>query len=188
MHAHDRNIGRDPSRLCDDEVEFLSDQALAALAGSPRLTFEQRAFIGQHVNHPCRVGWTIILGWAREELDDDRFAIVLEASKRPRIAQASASIDGGTDTSRRWKAVHAELDAAAKADGRLARKIQIEAAERLAREYHRGFPTWAGFGIAIALAVLGYFLFEILRQESQLEDCIMQGRHNCATIMLDRAR
>ena len=182
MPTHQSSSRRDPRERGDDEIEFLSDIALTALAGSTRLAPERRAFIGQHVNHPCHAGWTLILGWARDVLDEDQLDILLEASRRPRRPHAMVSIDAGTAKSRRWKAAKAEFDAAAKADARLSRKIRIGAEERFAREYNREFPTWAGLGIAIGLALLGFFLVGILGQESRLEDCLLQGRHNCSAI------
>lgn len=183
MRTHAGNSRRDPRELGDDEIEFLSDIALTALASSTRLAPERRTFIAQHVNHPCRVGWTLILGWARDVLDDDQCDLLLEASRRPRHAHAIASTDAGTAKSRRWKAVTAEFDAAAKADARLSRKIRIKAEERSAREYHREFTAWTGLGIAIGLALLGFFLVGILGQESRLEDCLLQGRHNCSATL-----
>jgi hypothetical protein len=188
MQAPDRQSRRDPQELSDDELEFLSDVALAVVARSPRLAPEQRNFIGQHVNHPCRVGWSVVLGWARDVLDEEQFAIVLEASRRPRIAEMGQTMgpSAGTAASRRWKAVRAELDAAEISDARLSRKVRMERARRLTREYHRSWATWIGFGMAIGLALLGYFLVGILRQEGQLEDCMMQGRHNCAALIQDR--
>ena len=183
MWTPEGNSRRDPRGLGDDEIELLSDIALTALANSTRLVAERRAFIRQHVNHPCRVGWTLVLSWARDVLDEDQFDILLEASRRPRRAQATVSIDAGMAKSRRWKTIKAEFDAAAKADARLSRKIRIEAGERFAREYNREFPTWAGLGIAIGLALLGVFLVGVLSQESRLEDCLLQGRHNCSAIL-----
>jgi hypothetical protein len=40
----------------------------------------------------------------------------------------------------------------------------------------------AGLAVTLALAVLGVMLVWALRDESTLEDCLMQGRHNCAPI------
>jgi hypothetical protein len=40
----------------------------------------------------------------------------------------------------------------------------------------------AGLAITLALAVLGVMLVRALRDESKLEDCLMQGRYNCAPI------
>jgi hypothetical protein len=182
MPTHESNSRRDPRELGDDEIEFLSDIALTALASSTRLVPERRTFIAQHVNHPCRVGWTLILGWARDVLDEDQLDILREASRRPRRAHAIAPVEAGTAKSRRWKTVKAEFEAAAKADARLSRNIRIKAEERLAREYNREFSTWAGLGVAIGLALLGFFLFGILSRESRLEDCLLQGRHNCSEI------
>ena len=183
MQPQDGNARRDPRELGDDEVEFLSDTPLAALAQSPRLADEQRAFIGQHVNHPSSAGWSLILDWARQELDAYRYGILLEASRRPRIAENAATLAAGTPKNRRWQAMQAAIDAAAKADARLSRKTRIAAAERLAREYQQQLPIWAGFGVAVILILLGFFLFGVLRQESRLEDCVLQGRHNCAAII-----
>ena len=40
----------------------------------------------------------------------------------------------------------------------------------------------------LALVVAGYFLFAALHRESQLEDCLMSGRKNCAPIDLPAER
>jgi hypothetical protein len=40
----------------------------------------------------------------------------------------------------------------------------------------------AGLAVTLALALAGVVLVRALRTESKLEDCLMQGRHNCAPI------
>jgi len=40
----------------------------------------------------------------------------------------------------------------------------------------------AGLAIALLLAVLGLFLVQKLSASAKLEDCLMQGRSNCAPI------
>jgi hypothetical protein len=57
------------------------------------------------------------------------------------------------------------------------------AADRLAKGYHREFSTWVGFAIAIGLFALVYLLIGVLRQESAIEECIMQSRHNCSQLL-----
>ena len=39
-----------------------------------------------------------------------------------------------------------------------------------------------GLAVVLALVLVGYFLFTALRQNAQLEDCLMSGRRNCAPI------
>jgi hypothetical protein len=41
-----------------------------------------------------------------------------------------------------------------------------------------------GLLVVLALVVAGVWLFHALRKESQLEDCLMSGRSNCAPIEL----
>jgi hypothetical protein len=40
----------------------------------------------------------------------------------------------------------------------------------------------AGLAIALLLAVLGVFLVQKLSASAKLQDCLMQGRSNCAPI------
>jgi hypothetical protein len=42
----------------------------------------------------------------------------------------------------------------------------------------------AGLIVILALAIAAVVLVRELRKESQLEDCLMSGRHNCAPIEL----
>ena len=51
---------------------------------------------------------------------------------------------------------------------------QAEADRRTAR--------LAGLAVVLFLAVIGLFLAERLRTQSDLEDCLMSGRTNCAPI------
>ncbi|HEX3882489.1 MAG TPA: hypothetical protein VHW66_07525 [Stellaceae bacterium] len=46
----------------------------------------------------------------------------------------------------------------------------------------------AGLALTLALAVLGIMLVRALRDESRLEDCLMQGRRNCAPIEMPASR
>jgi hypothetical protein len=39
-----------------------------------------------------------------------------------------------------------------------------------------------GLIVVMLLVVVGYFLMTALRHESQLEDCMMAGRKNCAPL------
>ena len=39
-----------------------------------------------------------------------------------------------------------------------------------------------GLIVLLALVVAGYFLMTALRQNANLEDCLMAGRRNCAPI------
>ena len=48
-------------------------------------------------------------------------------------------------------------------------------------------PAWdvatvLGLLVVMLLVVAGYFLMTALRHESQLEDCMMAGRKNCAPL------
>ena len=43
-------------------------------------------------------------------------------------------------------------------------------------------PAVIGLVVVLALVVAGYFLMTALRQNANLEDCLMSGRRNCAPI------
>jgi hypothetical protein len=43
-------------------------------------------------------------------------------------------------------------------------------------------PAMIGLAVVAALVVIGYFLMTTLRQNANLEDCLMSGRRNCAPI------
>jgi hypothetical protein len=43
-------------------------------------------------------------------------------------------------------------------------------------------PAVIGLLVVLVLVVLGYFLVTALRQNANLEDCLMSGRRNCAPI------
>ncbi len=43
-------------------------------------------------------------------------------------------------------------------------------------------PAVIGLIVVLALVVAGYFLVTALRQNANLEDCLMSGRRNCAPI------
>ena len=43
-------------------------------------------------------------------------------------------------------------------------------------------PAAIGLALVLVLAVAGYFLVTVLRQNANLEDCLMSGRKNCAPI------
>ena len=45
-----------------------------------------------------------------------------------------------------------------------------------------------GLILVLALVVIGYFLAEALRHESNLEDCLMSGRTNCAPLDMPAKR
>jgi hypothetical protein len=43
-------------------------------------------------------------------------------------------------------------------------------------------PAVIGLVVVLVLVVAGYFLMTALRQNANLEDCLMSGRRNCAPI------
>jgi hypothetical protein len=43
-------------------------------------------------------------------------------------------------------------------------------------------PALIGLAVVLVLVVIAYFLVNALRQNSQMEDCLMSGRRNCAPI------
>lgn len=45
-----------------------------------------------------------------------------------------------------------------------------------------------GLIVVLALVVAGYFLMTALRSKSELEDCLMSGRKNCAPIEIPTRR
>jgi hypothetical protein len=49
-------------------------------------------------------------------------------------------------------------------------------------EENRVTASLAGMAIALLLVVVGFFLVQKLEASSKLEDCLLQGRTNCAPI------
>jgi hypothetical protein len=49
-------------------------------------------------------------------------------------------------------------------------------------------PAVIGLIVVLALVVAGYFLMTALRQNANLEDCLMSGRKNCAPIEAPASR
>ena len=49
-------------------------------------------------------------------------------------------------------------------------------------------PAVIGLILVLALVVAGYFLVTALRQNANLEDCLMSGRKNCAPIEVPAPR
>ena len=49
-------------------------------------------------------------------------------------------------------------------------------------------PAVIGLILVLALVVAGYFLMTALRQNANLEDCLMSGRRNCAPIEVPASR
>jgi hypothetical protein len=49
-------------------------------------------------------------------------------------------------------------------------------------EENRVTASLAGMAIALFLVVIGVFLVQKLEASSKLEDCLLQGRTNCAPI------
>jgi hypothetical protein len=43
-------------------------------------------------------------------------------------------------------------------------------------------PAVIGLVLVLVLVVAAYFLVTALRENANLEDCLMSGRHNCAPI------
>jgi hypothetical protein len=43
-------------------------------------------------------------------------------------------------------------------------------------------PAVIGLLVVLVLVVAGYFLMTALRQNANLEDCLMSGRRNCAPL------
>jgi hypothetical protein len=51
------------------------------------------------------------------------------------------------------------------------------------KQADRQTASLAGLVIALALIVVGLFLVQRLHTESQLEDCLLSGRTNCAQLV-----
>jgi hypothetical protein len=49
-------------------------------------------------------------------------------------------------------------------------------------EEDRVTASLAGMAVALLLVVVGFFLVQKLEASSKLEDCLLQGRTNCAPI------
>jgi hypothetical protein len=82
-----------------------------------------------------------------------------------------------------WAARQAEFDAASKADADAARRAREAAAEARERDYDNEGTTRAGMVVVVALALLGLFVTFRLIRESQLEDCLLGHRYNCADLI-----
>jgi hypothetical protein len=54
--------------------------------------------------------------------------------------------------------------------------------EERRQESDRFTATLAGFAAALLLALVGLYLLQELARISKLEDCLLQGRSNCARI------
>ena len=50
-------------------------------------------------------------------------------------------------------------------------------------EADRQTKALAGLAVVLALAVIGFFLFQHLKAESDLEDCLLAQRSNCDQLM-----
>ena len=50
------------------------------------------------------------------------------------------------------------------------------------KEEARRTAALVGLIVILALAIAGVILVRALRSQSQIEDCLMAGRHNCAPI------
>ncbi len=50
-------------------------------------------------------------------------------------------------------------------------------------EAQRTTARLAGLALILLLAVIGLYLAQKLRTESNLEDCLMSGRSNCAPVV-----
>ncbi|MBV9522012.1 MAG: hypothetical protein JO010_04425 [Alphaproteobacteria bacterium] len=55
-------------------------------------------------------------------------------------------------------------------------------AQRDREEDDRRTASLAGIAMILVLAVIGLFLIQKLAAQSKLEDCLLQGRTNCAPI------
>lgn len=51
------------------------------------------------------------------------------------------------------------------------------------KQADRQTASLAGLMIALALIVVGLFLVQRLHTESQIEDCLLSGRTNCAQLV-----
>jgi hypothetical protein len=58
--------------------------------------------------------------------------------------------------------------------------------EERRQESDRFTATLGGFAIALLLALVGLYLLQELARISKLEDCLLQGRSNCARIEMWR--
>jgi hypothetical protein len=53
------------------------------------------------------------------------------------------------------------------------------------QDVHSQRAALIGLGICVALVLGGLFLVYTLKKSSQLQDCVMQGRSNCAPVDTD---
>jgi hypothetical protein len=81
--------------------------------------------------------------------------------------------------SRAWKARRALLDEASAKDSDALRRTRETEAEHVARSYHNEAVTLIGIGVALLLALIGWFLIQRLGSEATLEECLAAHRANC---------
>ncbi len=58
--------------------------------------------------------------------------------------------------------------------------------ENSTQQEGRVTSSLAGLAFVLALVVICFFLVKVLQKQSQLEDCLMSGRTNCAPIETGR--
>ena len=58
--------------------------------------------------------------------------------------------------------------------------------ENATQQEGRVTASTAGLAVVLALVVICFFLVKVLQKQSQLEDCLMSGRTNCAPIETGR--
>jgi hypothetical protein len=63
---------------------------------------------------------------------------------------------------------------------------EIKKRESAAEQEGRVTSSLAGLAFVLVLVIVGLFLVRVLKQQSELEDCLMSGRTNCAPIETTR--
>jgi flagellar biogenesis protein FliO len=61
-------------------------------------------------------------------------------------------------------------------------------AEDEGAEANRLTGSLGGVLIALALVVMGLWLFQHLRNKAEIEDCLLQGRMDCDRVLVEMAR
>ncbi len=87
-----------------------------------------------------------------------------------------------------FAARRAEIDAAVAADAKAAALERAAEAERLVRQAEGASPrTTLAAAVAIAvLLVVSLWIVNKLREEGQMEDCLLAHRTNCGQVIIDR--
>jgi hypothetical protein len=64
--------------------------------------------------------------------------------------------------------------------------VDVKKRESQAEQEGRVTSSLAGLAFVLVLVIVGLLLVRVLKKQSELEDCLMSGRTNCAPIETTR--